>query len=157
MEFLVSRKRGLQHLDEAFWVLGSLYPLFGKDYDPDSNLCSGFQSRQRSEVALELFICLLRGVAVNAAFSVDCVRTRWWWCGGEGRTWCRQARVLHATMMLLSSNHDFHTKLCYGGPFRPGPVASKCVFWQLSSQMLMAMVRKLRMRQERAASALRVV
>lgn len=60
-------------------------------------------------------------------------------------------------MMLLSSNYDFHTKLCYGGPFRPGPVASKCVFWQLSSQMLMATVRKLRMRQERAASALRVV
>jgi hypothetical protein len=65
------------------------------------------------------------------------------------------ARLLYS--MLPSSNHDFHTAMCSGGPIRPGPMASKCVFWQLSSQMLMSMVRKLRMRQERAASALPVV
>jgi hypothetical protein len=74
---------------------------------------------------------LLRGVAVNAALVWNWERTRWW-CGGEGRTWCRRARVL---WILLSSNHEpSHDDVALAaGPGRLGPVASQCVFWQVSN------------------------
>jgi hypothetical protein len=69
----------------------------GKSKEPAAR-----EDRDATELGNACTACC--GVSLSMLLLVWIVRTRWW-CGGEGRTWCRQAPVLHATVIEPRLSH----------------------------------------------------